>query len=436
MSPTPLPGSAKPSGKGEGPVSQSDNKGNGASEKPKKQAEAADASEGASSAAGTRSSAEQTSLNGAVVARLRRQRARRLGARFAIVVLLPTLLAAIYYGLVASKQYESHSVFTVHSASGRPSLGLEGLLGATVGGPAMRDTLAIRDFVVSRDMLAKLDEDHDFIAHYQDPSVDFFSRLDSDATFEEAFDYYSEKVHVEFDSTSGSLSMRVRAFSPERARAFADAINQYSEEMVNGLSERERRDQTRYAEREVEKCEERLVSARQKLLELQQKHAELNPRMTATAAMSIRTELEGELARARAELSAARAFMTPTAPKVVELESRVRALSGQVAAEKSRLVDPKNENGIAESMAQFESAMIEKEFAEKAYETAMATLEIARADAARQHRYLAVIASPSLPDESTYPRRPLAVLTVFVLCFLLLGIGSLLVAAVREHARV
>ena len=79
--------------------------------------------------------------------------------------------------------------------------------------------------------------------------------------------------------------------------------------------------------------------------------------------------------------------------------------------------------------------MVEKEFAQKAYESAMATLEVARADADRQHRYVAVIASPSKPDESTYPHRVRSVVAAFVICFLLWGVVSLMTAAVREHAR-
>jgi capsule polysaccharide export protein KpsE/RkpR len=45
-----------------------------------------------------------------------------------------------------------------------------------------------------------------------------------------------------------------------------------------------------------------------------------------------------------------------------------------------------------------------------------------------------MIARPSEPDEATHPRVWIAVLTVFVLSFALLGIGTLLLASVREHA--
>lgn len=366
---------------------------------------------------------------------LRRARSRRLLASIAIFVLLPTLLGTVYYGLVATDQYESYTVFTVHSADTRPTFGVEALIGSVGGVTQARDVLAVREYVLSRDMLARLDKERGFIAHYRSPWIDWWSRLSEDASFEEAYEYFVEKIHTEFDTNSSVLTVRVRAFSPEKAHEFARAVLTYGEEMVNKLSERERRDRTQYAEAEVAKAEERLARARQALLAIQQKHAEFNPLETAGAALSLRTQLEGELAKARAELMELRAFMQADAPRVKAAEERVKSIAAQVAAESRRMVDPRKQGGLTTSLPEFEAAMIEKEFAQKAYESAMTALEVARSEAARQHRYLATIASPSMPDESTYPRRVLAVVTVFVVSFLLLGVGALLTAAVREHAR-
>jgi capsular polysaccharide transport system permease protein len=370
----------------------------------------------------------------AVARELRKERARRLLTRLGIFVLLPTLLSTAYYGFVASDQYESYSMFTIHSAELRPAIGLESLLSVATGGGG-RDVLAVRDYVLSRDMLARLDKEHGFIAHYRAGSVDWWSRLGSDASFEDAYDYFDEKVHADFDTTSGTVTLRVRAFSAAKANEFARAVLAYSEEMVNKLSERERKDRTQYAEAEVKKTEERLTKARKELLLLQQKHADFNPLQTATAAMTIRTELEGELAKARAEVMQLKAFMNADAPQVKAAQERVNSIAAQVAQESKRLVDPKREGGISGSFGEFEAAMVEKEFAQKAYELALAALELAHSDAARQHRYLATIASASTPDESTHPRRIRGVVTVFVVSFLLMGIGTLMSAAVREHAR-
>jgi capsular polysaccharide transport system permease protein len=367
---------------------------------------------------------------------VRRSRTTRLLRRAALYVCLPTTLAGLYFGLFASPQFESFTIFTVQSSELRPTLGMDGLLAGLAGtGAAGRDALAVRDYVLSRDMLARLEKRHAFIAHYKNPRQDFFSRLSADASFEDAYEYFARKVYADYDQLSGAVTVRVRAFSAEMARDASSAILTYSEEMVNQLSDRERRDRTSYAESEVKKAELRLTAARQAILALQHKYGDFNPLQTATAAMTVRTELEGELAKARAELMQLQSFMKEDAPQVRVALERVKSLSAQVAGESRRLVDPRRPGGLNTSFADFEGAMVEKEFAQKAYESAMATLEVSRADADRQHRYVAVIASPSIPDESTYPRRLRSVLTAFVFSILLWGVVSLVGAAVKEHAR-
>lgn len=367
---------------------------------------------------------------------LRKARARRLVRRVALFVVLPTLLAAGYYGFWASPQFESYAAFTVQSSEMRPTLGMDGLLASLAPGTGGgHDALAVRDYVLSRDMLGKLDKEQSFIAHYKDTRHDLLSRLSADASFEDAYEYFGRKIAVDYDQISGAITIRVRAFSAKQAHAVSQGILAYSEEMVNKLSERERRDRTSYAEAQVKKAEQRLVAARQEIVTLQQKHGDFNPLQTATATMAVRTQLEGELAKARAEMMQLKSFMKEDSPQVLAANEKVKSLSAQVSGESRRLVDPGKAGGLTGSFAAFEGAMVEKEFAQKSYESAMATLEMARADADRQHRYVAVIASPSQPDEATYPHRLRSILAAFILSFLVWGIGTMMLATVREHAR-
>ncbi|HEY6722707.1 MAG TPA: hypothetical protein VI197_01715 [Polyangiaceae bacterium] len=371
----------------------------------------------------------------AAVRALRRARARRLGVRVALGIGLPTVLASFYYFFVASSQYESVSLFTVQSAEARGMVGLETLIGA-VPGAAAHDTLAVRDFITSRDMLSLLERQLKLSEHYADPVSDWWARLTNRSNSEDTYDYYREMVQVDHDSTSGVLTLRVRAFGPDYASKVAEAVLSESEKMVNHLSERARSDQTKVAQAEVAKAEQRLSKARLAIVELQREHVEFNPQQTATEAFALRGELKGELAMARAELMEARAFMQPNAPKVVALEERVRSLSAQVAEESRRLVNPKGDKGLTNSMAEFDAVMVEKEFAQSAYQSALTSLELARSEASRQHRYLATIAKPSVPNAETHPKRVRGVVTVVLLSAMLLGIVMLLVEAVREHARI
>jgi capsular polysaccharide transport system permease protein len=367
---------------------------------------------------------------------LRKARTRRLLLRLSLYVLAPTALSAVYYGGIASAQYESTAIFSVQSSELRPSLGMDGILaGLATGGVTSHDALAVRDYILSRDMLSRLDREQKFVAHYKDPKQDILSRLSSDASFERSFDYFGHKISADYDQLSGSVTVRVRAFDAAHAAVFSSAILTYSEEMVNKLSERERRDRTAYAEAEVKKAEERLSAARQRIVTLQREHDDFNPLQTATAAMTLRTQLEGELAKSRAELMQLKSFMREDAPQVLAATEKVKSLSAQVSGESRKLVDPSKPGGLSSSLSDFEAAMVDKEFAQKAYESSMATLELARGDADRQHRYVTVIAAPSKPDEAMYPHRFRSVVAAFFVCFLLWGVVSLMSAAIREHAR-
>jgi capsular polysaccharide transport system permease protein len=245
-----------------------------------------------------------------------------------------------------------------------------------------------------------------------------------------------DKVSAEYQTNSGSVTLRVRTFSAEAAQRFASALMKYGEEKVNLLAERERRDRIEFARTEVRETEQRLVAARQALLKLQQEHGDINPLKSAEAAFSIKTGLESELAKTQAELSAAQAYLTPDAREVIELRAKARALSGQIVTENRKLVDPKKNHGVAEIFAAFETAAMEKEFAEKTYAGAVAALELARTDATRQHRYVVPLAEPSLADESTYPEPGMSIAGVGALSLLGMGILSLLVAAIREHSSI
>jgi capsular polysaccharide transport system permease protein len=366
---------------------------------------------------------------------LRKKRSQRLLRRFSVFVLLPTAISAVYFGAVASNQYESIASFSVQSSDSRPMVGMEGLLAGLTSGGGRNDVLAVRDYLLSRDILQRLDKEHGFIKHYKDGSKDWFSRLSAGAGFEETYEYYGHKVYAEYDTSSGSITLKVRAFDAKTAQSFARNLLAYSEEMVNKLADRERKDRTSYAESDLKRAEQRLSEARKKLVALQQEHSEFSPLQTANSTMEIRTKLEGELARARAELMQRKAFMQADAPQVLAAEEVVKSISAQIANESRRLVDPRKPEGLGTTLADFEAAMVEKEFSQKAYQSAMANLEVARADADRQHRYIALVATPSLPDQSTYPHRWRSVMTAFCLSFLLLGVGTLVSAAVREHAK-
>jgi len=365
---------------------------------------------------------------------LRKARVKRLQRLFRWWVGVPTLLAVLYYGLIASDYYQSEAKFSIQSIDRSAAASLDTLIGSLPGIGSDKDALMVKDYILSRDVLARLDKEHAFLKHYQDAG-DWLSKLSGNSTFEDAYDYYLTRVNVDFDIQSGVSTLRVRALNAQQAAEFAGAILGYSEQLVNELSHRAELDRLDLARAEVQRGEERLTAARNAILSQQLAANEMNPAESAAAVMEIRSQLEAELAKSQAELTEIISYMRADSPKAVALKNRIESLKKQVSRENSRLINTED-TSLSNSIAGFEPLVVEKEFAEKAYESALASLEVARAEAARQHRYLATVVTPSIPDVDTHPKRMMSILTVLFAAILSFGIGSLLIAAIREHARI
>jgi capsular polysaccharide transport system permease protein len=84
-------------------------------------------------------------------------------------------------------------------------------------------------------------------------------------------------------------------------------------------------------------------------------------------------------------------------------------------------------------MTSYEELESERHFAETAYQQALQALDRARREAERQRIYLVPFVRPSLPEESLYPRRPMAIGIVFLAAFAVWAIGSLVVQSIRDH---
>ncbi len=129
--------------------------------------------------------------------------------------------------------------------------------------------------------------------------------------------------------------------------------------------------------------------------------------------------------------------LAENAPTVVYQRNVIKALEKQIDEERNRAATTASatadDSTIGGLIADYEALTIDREFAEKAYVSAMGSLERVRFDAARQQRYLATIVAPSLPQYPLYPKGLLNTLIVLVGLFCIWGLAVLIGLAVRDH---
>jgi len=296
---------------------------------------------------------------------------------FFLIICLPTIMAVLFYGFIASDQYESTADYIITSQEQVTSKQIDPLsmLGLKSGGSSVDKVIAMLDnYLYSPQLLRDLEGKIDLRKIYSSHEIDWFSRLKSPPDFirfftrkkhrttnrqipdEDLIAYWKGMAKIVPGKADGIETLQIRAFTPQEAKAIADQVLQLGEKLVNGVSERAVNDAVNFARKQVEEAR-------------------------------------------------SNAFKISEEVKATQLQSQ--------------RVDP--------------LASAKSDFAARDYQDALAGLETARINATRQNLYLETYDEPNLPDTPSYPRRWYSIISVLALSCLLYGVWSLFIAGVKEH---
>lgn len=352
---------------------------------------------------------------------------------FAVIVLLPTLLAAIYFLLIATPRYVSEARFVVRSSSRQQPSSLGVALQGVGLSPQATDSFAVHEYIRSRDAVTDVARRIDVRAVLARPGTDWLSRFPRPGqgdSREDLYKAFQRRVTVGYDTTTGISTLRVQSFLPGDSQLIADALLDSGEILVNQLNERSSNQDVEDAERTVIEAEQRLSGIQRRLTAYRNRESILDPEASAQEGSALLGELQGTLASIRAERAQV-ASQAPQSPQLAGLDARIRAYEQQLEIERAKVAG--NADSLASKVSGYEALMLERTLADRALTTASTALDAARETARRQKLYLDRVVNPNLPDKATEPQRWKGVLAVFVTMLLLYAVGWLVWAGLREH---
>lgn len=358
---------------------------------------------------------------------------RSINPLFLVTVVLPTLLATIYFGLLASDVYISQSQFVVRSPDKPSATGLGVLLKSVGFSNAGDEIFVAQEYVKSRDALRSLERDGTVRRAYGNDSISVFDRFNGfgwNSSFEDLFDYFRGKVKVEHDTTSSITTLSVRAYRPEDARRINRQLLDLSEALVNRLNSRGEFDVLGYAQREAGEAEQQARRASQALAAFRQQSGVVDPEKQAGVQLQLVSKLQDELIGARLQLQQLQT-VAPDNPQIPLLQSRIEGLGRQIDIETGRAAG--SQRSLSAAAVRYQRLVLDREYADKRLTAALASLQEARNEARRKQAYVERIAEPNLPDEALEPRRFRGILATLVLGLVAYGILSMLLAGIREH---
>ncbi len=366
-----------------------------------------------------------SALRCAVASYIERKRA------FSLLVIFPSLLCAAYLVFLDASRWESVSKVTVKSANGTEvsTLGISLLVGAN---PTVReDTMFLREYIHSYDMLSYLDGELGLRRLYEGNAFDPVSRLPSWAKREDFLNYFVRHVDVVLDEASGVLSITSQGFSPDDAQRINRAILSRSEYFLNNISHKIAQEQVSQIESQMKAMLGKLKTARDDLIAFQAKTKNLDPVRSSEAGARLVADLGVQLATLEAELGALTSYMQANAPQVVTLKQRIAALREQMNKESVFVAGGKPGASLNALAADFDELRIQAELAHEIYKGGLIQLEKSRIDTIRKFKSLVVISEPNMPEK---PMNRWYWWVVFVVVVLsIYSVGQLVWKSIEEH---
>ena len=352
------------------------------------------------------------------------------------LVIVPLALAVVYYAFFAVDRFVSSSQVVVRQeGSNGAAAAMPGLSTLLTGAnPASREeTLYLREYITSNDMMQLLEGRLHWVEHYQQQRTDPFFLLSSDATREDLLDFYKRMVTASYDETNGLLSVEVQALTPEMSKLMLTTILDASERFVNEMSHSIAREQMNFAKGELESARKNYGLRKEQLLKFQNANKVLDGATSAQSRADIITSLESEYSKQQAVATEMQYKLRANSPQVVQQQSKVNALRAQLNAEKRLLVSAPDGDQANVIASRYQQLMLDAGIAEETYKSAVGALDGARVEASKKIRTLVTVVSPNTPEAALYPERLYNLATILLGLLMLYGITRFLIASIEDH---
>lgn len=353
---------------------------------------------------------------------------------FLVFVIAPAAGVVWYLKTQAADQYASRLGFAVRTEEVSSAFDLLGGL-AGVSGASSSDTDILYEFIQSQALVAAIDKQLDLKSLYSKPENDPVFAFDPDGTIEDLREYWGRMIRVFYDSSTGLIELRVHAFSADDARIIAEAIFAESNKMINNLSAIARADATRYAEEELARAEERLLTARKGLTRFRIENELADPNAEITLQTGLLNALQQQLSDALIEQDLLIDTTRQNDPRISQAKRKIEVIEQRIAEERKKFSlssGGENEN-FSDILEEFEGLQVDLEFAQQANLAARSAYDAAFVEAQRQSRYLAAYIAPTQPERAEYPKRIQLALLAFGALFAAWSVLILVYYSIKDR---
>lgn len=354
---------------------------------------------------------------------------------FTTLAVIPTLLAIVYYGLIASDMYVSETQFSIYSNEPTASpIGIEGLsqlASGNIRNTPLEQLLTVYEYIKSYDLLKELDKEINLKEIYSDSDIDSFSRLSETPSNKEFLNHYHNMIEVEINREASIIRLGAKAFKKEDALKIAEGITKLTEEFINKMLNRVKKDSLIEAEEFILKAENKIKANQTALTQFRINNGTLDPSKELEAKLELIRSLEVKKAELIIEKSQKKSLLSTTSIPISSIKTKIKNIDELIRQTKGEILGFSSKQG--DILREYEMLRLDEEFAKEEYKLALLNLEQTIKELTSKNKYLVEILKPTTPDVATEPNRIMKIVTVFIASIIFFGILGLMISGVRDH---
>lgn len=358
---------------------------------------------------------------------------------FMLFVILPSIVAAVYYAFVASSQYISESRMVVRtigvSEQFDTSEKRDGR--SIIGGDSLtQDSYIVANYLQSPQLVRILNDRIGLHDMFSKLTIDWFSRLPGTAKFEDLHKYWLQQVDTYVDGPSGIIILTIRAFSPDDAATISRAAMQAANEMIDMISEKAKRDLIKRGENDMDLALNQYRKALDDLREYQNETGILDPLASAKMLNAVIAKLTEQKLTLTVNLNSMRAAGADNSARARDLKRTIEAIDEQIKLRQDSVAGndmPSAGVQLSSSLTEFSRLETQRIVTQAIYESTVRNLDTAKSTALKRTTFISVFSDAEIPEKSRYPQRFSQWLIIFGGLLTLWMTATLIWMSIEDH---
>lgn len=354
---------------------------------------------------------------------------------FLVICVIPTILTAVYYGLLAKPEYVTMVTFGVRPAE--PAQTKSDGAGITQAVPFSAEvgitSYGVVQYINSDAFVHDLGQRVNLDDLFGPQRGDLLDHLPQEANVDQRQRFLRNKIKPYFDITTGLVTVEMDAFSAQDSYDLARHVLNISEGLINAISDRIRNDAVESSNRDLDRVLHQLSAKRVELASLRKEYGLVDPSMLALNNLQLVNKLKEDLITLQAQRNAMSGEVTADSPIMKNLDGKIGVVNAELHELNNSAGLGTSARSYAPQLEQLENLKSDISVLEKQYASSSDAQQRQIANAERQSLYLVKYVDAVKPDSATKPYGWRSVLFAFLASFLAWAIVVFAVQATRDH---